>query len=94
MSKVKTEKYFITTYLSDGIITNRMEVSKTTFNKRFNDILKQYHNQETDNEFSVEQNMYCNSYETYLERTTSFSWSICSLDFTLLTCKDGYHFTK
>lgn len=46
MTKVKTEKYFITTYLSDGIVTNKMEVSKTTFNKQYNDVMRQYYAQE------------------------------------------------
>lgn len=94
MKKPKTEKYFITTYLSDGIVSSRMEVSKTVFNKQFDDVLKQYIHQEKDSEFEVSKDTYLYDRDTYFERTIAFSYSICSLDFTVLTCKDNYCFTK
>ena len=90
----KNIKYYITTYLSDGIVTNRLEVSKTVFNKQYNDVLKQFIHQEKDSEFEVSMNTYIDERDTYFVKTTSFSYSICALDFTVLTCKENYYFTK
>lgn len=94
MKKLKTEKYFITTYLSDGIVSNQMEVSKTTYNKQYKDVMNQYAHQEKDSEFEVSMDTYIDDYETYIVKTISFSYSICSLDFTVMTCKANYYFTK
>lgn len=94
MKNPKTVKYFVTTYLSDGIISNRVEVSKTQFDKQYKEVLRQYSQQEKDSEFEVQMDTYVNEYDTYYSRTVSFSYSICALDFTILTCKENYHFTK
>lgn len=92
--KVKKVKYFITTYLSDGIITNKIEVCERVFNKQLNDVLKQANTQPEDTEFTVNKDIWLHDYDTYTEHTTSFNWSICSLDFTVLTCKEGFCFIK
>ena len=95
MAKVKTEKYFINNYLSDGVVYNRMEVSKTVFNKQYKQVLEQYQQQEDlENEFAVEMDTLLDDKGTYFEKRVSFSWSICAIDFVTLTCKENYHFTK
>lgn len=91
---MKTVKYYITAYLSDGIISSKMEVSKTKFDKQYKSVLDQFNNQITDSEFEVDKSIYVHDYETYTAEIISFSYSICSLDFTTLVCKDGYYFKK
>lgn len=94
MSKLKTVKYFINSYLSDGVVSNQMEVSKTIFDKQFKQVVEKYHNQETvkDDEFHVDMNIWHFDCGTYTKESVSFSFSICSIDFVKLICKEGYHF--
>ena len=87
---MKTEKYFITSYLSDGIVAAQVEVSKTKFNTVYKDVMKQFNNQEKDSEFEVEMDTYFNDNEKFIEKVVSFSWSINSIDFKVITCKEGY----
>ena len=94
MSKKYTKvKYFITTYLSDSIIVNKVQVSKKVFTKQYNDVMEQYNNQVKPSEFEVEKNLWHQDYGNYTGETTQFTYSICGLYFTVLTCKDGYCFT-
>lgn len=91
---MKKEKYFITSYLSDGIITARLEVSKTKFNKLYSEVVKQFNIQETDSEFTVEMRTYFNEAEKLIRKVVSFSYSINAIDFEVITCKEGYCFSK
>ena len=73
---MKTEKYFITSYLSEGIVTAQVEVSKTKFNAVYKEVMKQFNNQEKDSEFEVSMDTYFNDAEKFVEKTVSFSYSI------------------
>ena len=85
---MKTEKYFITSYLSDRIVAAQVEVSKTKFNAVYKDVMKQFNNQEKDSEFEVEMDTYFNDNEKFIEKVVSFSSSINSIDFKVITCKE------
>lgn len=96
MKQAKTVKYFINSYLSDSVVSNQMEVSKTVFDKQFKQVVEKYQNQETvkDDEFHVDMDTWHFDHDTYTEEKVSFVYSICSIDFVKLICKDGYHFKK
>ena len=86
------KKYYITTFLSDSIIHSRIEVSKAEFHKQFDEVMQQY--KEKDSEFEVDMSTYMNSDDTQISKTVEFSYSICSVAFTITTCKEGYCFRK
>ena len=92
---MKTIKYMINSYLSDSVVTSNIEVSKTKFNKTFDETMKRYEAQEDkDGEFYVDMTNYYHEYPTYTEKRVSFSYSICAIDFVILECKEGYHFKQ
>ena len=94
MKKPKTVKYFINSFLSESTVGNVMEVSKTVFEKQYNQVIDQYMKQENSDEFYVDKDIYVLDCGTYTKVTTSFSYGICSIDFVKLVCKEGYHFRK
>lgn len=92
---MKTVKYMINSYLSDSVVTSKIEVSKTKFDKALKEALNQYNAQEDKkNEFTVEMDTWFKDYETYTEKRISFTYSICAIDFVVLMCKEGYHFKR
>lgn len=92
MAKVKTEKYYINTYLSDSIVHTKLEVNRRVFDKQFKETLRQYQQQESGDEFHVDMDTYLTEYHTYIIKRVVFSYGICSIDYVTMTCKEGYHF--
>ena len=92
---MKTTKYMINSYLSDSVVTSKVEVSKTKFSKVLSETQRQFLSQEDkDGEFYVNIDNYFYDYPTYTEKRVSFSYSICAIDFVILECKQGYHFKQ
>ena len=94
MKARKTDLYIIATYLNDGILASKIEVSKIKFDKAVKDALKQYNNQESDSEFYVKLDTRCYDRGNYIESITEYTAGISYLCFIHVACKDGYVFGK
>ena len=89
---MKTTKYIIKSYLSDGIVVSEVEVSKTKFIKAKRDTMFMYLSQEKDSEFYVDKDEREYNYNTYTARVTEFTYGISYIDYVVLECKKGYYF--
>ena len=95
MKKPITKKYYIESVLADSIST-KIEVSKSKFEQALKDTEKQFADQETQegDEFFVERDTIQYDKGNFIENYIEFRWSINSIYFIILECKEGYRFTR
>ena len=95
MKKPITKKYYIESVLADSLST-KIEVSKSKFEQALKDMEKQFAAQEAQegSDFFVERDMRQNDKGNFVENQIEFRWSINSIYFITLECKEGFRFTK
>lgn len=95
MKKPITKKYYIESVLADSLST-KIEVSKSKFEQALKNMEKQFADQEAQegDEFFVErlENQFEN--EQLTESNIEFNWDCSSIYFSVVSCKEGYRFTK
>ena len=95
MKKPITKKYYIESVLADSLST-KIEVSKSKFEQALKNMEKQFADQEAQegDEFFVErlENQFEN--EQLTESNIKFNWGCSSIYFSVVSCKEGYRFTK
>ena len=92
MKKPITKKYYIESVLADSLST-KIEVSKSKFEQALKDMEKQFAAQE-DCEFFVDRYERQFDKGNFVENQIEFCWSINSIYFITLECKEGFRFTK
>lgn len=94
MRKPKTRKYYIESILADGIMSNKIEVSESKFKKALADMESKWNNQDAaeGDEFYINRFERDFDHDNFLENHIEFNYSIDSIYFTTLSCKEGYCF--
>lgn len=94
MSKPKTKKFYIESVLADGIMSNKIEVTESKFKKALADMEAKWSNQDSEegDEFYI--NRFERNYDEHncQEKRIEFNYSIDSIYFIALSCKEGYCF--
>lgn len=95
MKKPITKKYYIESVLADSF-SSKIEVSASKFKAALKDAEKKFADQEAqeDDEFYIERQELQFEQEKLIENTIEFSCGCSSIYFSIVSCKDGYRFTK
>lgn len=91
---MKTKKYYISFESHDHLMCNKIEISKTEFNRQLTFFIKQIEATAEDEETPVEghnERMY--EHDHYIERIYTIQCGCSYTDLIELECDEGYYFT-